>query len=316
MEVTYDLENKKLSSKSLILFPKSEQLNISEVIDVYPQSKNNFYSQLYNDKSNQYEILHFKEADNNDYSFDNHSLIDTSPSIFDLNFPNEENFSNKISIIKSNLIQPYDIEKKEKLSHIILNEVESNPLKISSDIPIAEPEILLCGINSDIFITDLRENKITTKIEKAHSNSILSTHFEMMNKYIICSTGNDYSIKYWDIRKTDECIGCIFNNSHWVWNCKYNKNYPNVLLTSSSSSLVRNIIFNKKAEVPGEEEEIGGGFEKNFNDYWYIDYREFEDSVYAVDWLWNDSMTFAAVSYNSFFHINAIPNDVQYKLMI
>ena len=57
-------------------------------------------------------------------------------------------------------------------------------------------------------------------------------------------------------------------------------------------------------------------FDKNLNDYSFIDYCEFEDSVYAVDWLANDSWMFVAVSYNSFFHVNTIPEEIKYKIII
>ncbi|MCQ2817163.1 MAG: hypothetical protein MJ252_07850 [archaeon] len=179
----------------------------------------------------------------------------------------------------------------------------------------AEPDLLLSGLNSDLFLTDLRSNKITNRIKEAHMNEVLSCHFEMMNKYLICSTGTDFTIKYWDIRKDNECVAAIFGNSHWVWSCKYNKNYPNVLVTSSSSSVVRNIIFGKKEEDE-KEDEIGSTFDKNFKDYFFIDYCEFEDSVYSVDWLYNENMTFAGISFNSFFHINTIPSDIQYKILM
>ena len=43
-------------------------------------------------------------------------------------------------------------------------------------------------------------------------------------------------------------------------------------------------------------------FNENLRDYSLIDYSKFEDSVYSVDLLKNDSWTFAAICFNSFFH--------------
>ena len=54
----------------------------------------------------------------------------------------------------------------------------------------------------------------------------------------------------------------------------------------------------------------------NLKDYSFIDYSKFEDSVYSIDWLKNDSWTFVTVSFNSYFHINIIHKDIKYKIML
>ena len=53
----------------------------------------------------------------------------------------------------------------------------------------------------------------------------------------------DYSIKFWDIRNLNNPIDGIFNNSHWIWNLKFNKTYSRIFVTCSSSSLVRGYLF-------------------------------------------------------------------------
>ena len=113
------------------------------------------------------------------------------------------------------------------------------------------------------------------------------------------------------MRKSDIELGGIYNNSHWIWCNKFNQNYSNMLITASSSSNVRCVIFSK---IENENDDYG--FNKNLRDYSFIDYSEFEDSVYSVDWLKNDSWTFAAISFNSYFHINTIPEDIKYKIML
>lgn len=82
------------------------------------------------------------------------------------------------------------------------------------------------------------------------------------------------------------------------------------MVTCSSSSIVRGIIFEKESD---EHHHLSLS---NLGNYTIVDYNEFEDSVYAVDWALNDPMTFAAVSYNSYIHINSIPEDIKYKIML
>jgi hypothetical protein len=114
----------------------------------------------------------------------------------------------------------------------------------------------------------------------------------------------DYSIKFWDIRRLTNPIDGIYDNTHWVWSTKYNKTFSRLMVTCSSSSLVRAVVFDKVEE------------HSDVHSYTSIDYVEFDDSVYAMDWNYNDPWTFAAVSYNSYLHINAIPEDIKYKIML
>ena len=47
-----------------------------------------------------------------------------------------------------------------------------------------------------------------------------------------------------------------------------------------------------------------------------VDYSDYEDSVYAVEWLASDNWDFATVTYNTIFQINSIPTDIKFKLMV
>lgn len=222
--------------------------------------------------------------------------------------------SNSIHLINSKQIESIDLNTNDIIGAISLYDKPTNPIKISSDCSLVEPNVVAAGMNSDLFICDTLSQKITTHIPNVHFNSVLSIEYNPLNPFILCTTGTDYSVKFWDIRKPQSEVGGIYNNTHWVWSCKYNRNYSNMLVTASSSSLVRNIIFNKQEEIEDTSIEINS--HQNLGDYSFIDYFEFEDSVYATDWLRNDSWTFVAVSYNSYFHVNTIPEDIKYKVML
>lgn len=141
----------------------------------------------------------------------------------------------------------------------------------------------------------------------------MSIEYDPLKSYILSSTGMDYSIKFWDVRKPNTPVSGIYNNTHWIWNCKYNPTYSRVMITCSSSSIVRSIIFDKEKDV-----EDYNNTSTNFinNTFSFVDFVEFEDSVYSLDWSANDPWTFAAVSYNSYLHVNSIPEDIKYKIML
>ncbi len=85
------------------------------------------------------------------------------------------------------------------------------------------------------------------------------------------------------------------------------------MVTASSSSLVRGIIFDKM-EGNEDKNRISNLAEKNLKKYSFIDYFEFEDSVYSLDWMKNDTWSFVATSFNAYFHVNTIPEEVKNRI--
>jgi WD40 repeat protein len=165
-----------------------------------------------------------------------------------------------------------------------------------------------------LFFVDVSSKKIINKTENAHYNGILSIEFHPLHSFNFATTGMDYSIKFWDYRNLSSPISSIFNNSHWIWDCKFNKKFSTVMINCSSSSIVRGIIFEKDKEIDDFNKNLVTNPE--YTNHSTVDYVEFDDSVYSLDWSMNDPWIFAAVSYNSYFYINSIPDDLKYRIML
>jgi len=112
-------------------------------------------------------------------------------------------------------------------------------------------------------------------------------------------------MKFWDIRNFKDPVSSFLNNTHWLWQAKYNKVYSSLMITCSSSTIARSIIFGKSNK----------NYDLN-NTVAQLDYIEFDDSVYSIDWSANDPWSFAAISNGCYLHINEIPSDYKYKIMI
>ena len=308
IKITYDESNKQLTKTELIKFEQKEDEIINDIYEIYPKNINDFYINCFNFSKGEYELKLIKKNESNEYEVEN---IPSAHSEFPFDITNFASEDNIINFISNNQVQTIDLNKKNINGVIPLYENESKPIKISSDFSLVDSNTIAIGLNNNIFICDLTSQKIINQINDFKNNSILSLQYDPSNSYILCSSGTDYSIKFWDLRKSDIELGGIYNNSHWIWCNKFNQNYSNMLITASSSSNVRCVIFSK---IENENDDFG--FNKNLRDYSFIDYSEFEDSVYSVDWLKNDSWTFAAISFNSYFHINTIPEDIKYKIML
>ena len=320
IKVIYDELNKKISTQTILDFNKEkegeEKQLINEINNIYPISSTESLLNIFNSKTNKYELKLFDESKIDEYL--NISCL-SSENIFDI--INTENKKEDIMCVDKNGLKYIDLNKDsiiEKINFFKENEIIENPMKISSDI--SKLNIVGCGLGKSVYLYDIKEKKISHKINDVHDGSVLCFQFDPVSPSIFCTSGTDFALKFWDIRKLENEIGGIYNNSHWIWSLKYNKSYSNMMVTASSSSLVRGIIFDKY-DIGDEKNKNLALLEKyssdkNIKKYSYVDYFEFEDSVYTIDWLKNDSWTFVAASFNAYFHVNIIPDEIKYKIML
>ena len=315
VKVIYDELNKKITHQTILDFNTVKEKEgqeipqINEINKIYPRNATDFLLNVFNSTSNQYELKFFKESSPGLY--ESISCLNSN-EIFDINFGAK---SKNINYINKQGVKFVDLNKNSIIEEIKFSEEEqifNPPMKISTDIFVLDENVLGCGLGQNIYTIDLREKKLTHKITNTQEGSILSFQFDPISPFGFCTSGTDFSIKFWDIRKPEKEFGGIYNNSHWIWELKYNKSYSNVMVTASSSSLVRGIIFDKIEG--GEDKSRISSFDKNLKKYSFIDYCEFEDSVYSLDWMKNDTWSFVATSFNAYFHVNTIPEEVKNRI--
>ena len=315
VKVIYDELNKKITHKTILDFNTEKEKEgkdvpqINEINKIYPKNATDFLLNVFNSTSDQYELKFFSE--NKTGLYESISCLDSN-EIFDINFSTK---SKNIFCIDKTGVKYVDIIKNSIISEIKYSDKDpiQSPMKISSDISILDENVLGCGLGQDIYMIDIREKKVVQKINDSHEGSVLCFQFDPVSAFGFCSSGTDFAIKFWDMRKPKKEFGGIYNNSHWIWDLKYNKSYSNVMVTASSSSLVRGIIFDKM-EGNEDKNRISNLAEKNLKKYSFIDYFEFEDSVYSLDWMKNDTWSFVATSFNAYFHVNTIPEEVKNRI--
>ena len=316
VKIIYDELNKKITHQTILDFNTVKEKEgqeipqINEINKIYPKNSTDFLINIFNSTSDNYELKFFSESKPGIY--DSISCLDSN-EIFDINFSTK---SKNINCIDKKGIKYVDLNKNsiiEEIKFYTEDNININsPMKISSDIFALDENALGCGLGQDIYIIDIREKKLTHKINNAQEGNILCFQFDPTTPFGFCTSSTDFAIKFWDIRKPEKERGGIYNNSHWIWDLKYNKSYSNVMVTASSSSLVRGIIFDK---LEGNEDKNRINLsDKNIKKYSYIDYFEFEDSVYSLDWMKNDTWSFVATSFNAYFHVNTIPEEVKNRI--
>ena len=291
----------------------SHILNDITNIILIPNKDNCFLIEAYNFTLEKYCFYYTSMTNNKITDFTVLAENDTQSSIV---FHQEDSTRAYLSTIDG--VYYIDIEsflnkennKENTIRKIInFNELDSKGvIKVSSSLSSLDNKSLAIGIGSHLLVYDIITNQLIDENKNAHSNGILSLYFNPLKAFILISTGFDNLIKFWTIKELKLETFKISDSPHWVWQTSYHFTYSRLFLTCNSSSTVRLYVFNK-------DEDINDMKKANLN-YDCIEYLEFDETVYSIDWSKINPWIFVGLSYNGMLHINKIPDDLKFKIMI
>ena len=166
------------------------------------------------------------------------------------------------------------------------------------------------GYSSSFLIYDSRDSTTRYSISPAHGGQILDIDFNPNNPYHLVSSGKDFAIKFWDMRKQG-CLKTLKEHTHYVWQVKYNAFHDQLLISASSDNSVALHRVVSASSAPVDE----SFFEKE-NDLMIMKVDSFEDSVYACTWSCGEAWHFASISYDGKVVIMAVPSEEKYKILL
>lgn len=173
-------------------------------------------------------------------------------------------------------------------------------------------------IDNHIVCWDTREfsSQPAYKIENAHLAPILDIDFNPNKPYACCTSGEDLNIRFWDIRKDNGYLCNFEEDSHWVLNVKYNRYHDQLVLSSSSSTYVTLWRAASCSSINAPLTNNTAAFQESKDKDAVIETYEHEDTIHGIEWSAADAWTFASISYNGAFFINAVPSEEKYNIMI
>ena len=134
--------------------------------------------------------------------------------------------------------------------------------------------------------------------------------------YVVLSCGDDYAIRYWDLRKPSDALLSVKAHSHWTTSACYNRFHDQLVLSSGTDYLVKlwraESVSSAPPAVDAEEPENpdgeADGLVKAFEDH--------DTSVFAVAWSAADAWIFASLSLDGKTVINHVPPAEKYKILL
>ncbi|KAI8992336.1 WD40-repeat-containing domain protein [Pilobolus umbonatus] len=185
-----------------------------------------------------------------------------------------------------------------------------------------QPEIVTVGDRS-LSGWDLRSGECSFLRKDAHESTIRAVDYNQNKPFHVVTGGDDANVLLWDVRHLDEPLMKITGHTHWVWSVAFNHLQDQLLLTSSSDTLVNlhNVIsvsaaayLNDSSEDESETQSIGSRREVP-TDGLVCTYDQHEDSVYKVAWSPADIWTFASISYGGRVVISQVPTHEKFKIL-
>ncbi|KAI8327305.1 WD40-repeat-containing domain protein [Choanephora cucurbitarum] len=161
---------------------------------------------------------------------------------------------------------------------------------------------------------DLRSGKSSICQPKAHQSTVRAVDINPNRPYHVVTGGDDALAHLWDVRQLDQPLMTMEGHSHWIWSVAFNPLQDQLLLTSSSDTLVNLHNAVSLSSATYEEEEEEEELDKP-SDGLVCTFDQHEDSVYQVAWSSADVWTFASVSYAGRIVINQVPQQEKFKIL-
>ena len=131
---------------------------------------------------------------------------------------------------------------------------------------------------------DTRTMKVAQSVERAHTQRVRALDYNPNKPYVVLSCGDDYALRYWDLRKPEKPLLDTKAHAHWTTCALYNRFHDQLVLSCGTDYLVKLWrcagISSAPPMADADEPELGeadaDGLVKAFDDH--------EQSVFAAAW--------------------------------
>ena len=163
---------------------------------------------------------------------------------------------------------------------------------------------------------DTRTMKAAHTVEKAHTQKVRGVDYNPNKPYVALSCGDDYMLKFWDLRKPSAALHSIKAHAHWPTAALYNRFHDQLVLSAGTDyqvKLWRAAAISSAPPAPEEpeaepSEADADGLVKAFDDH--------EQSVFSAAWSAADAWIFASLSLDGKAVINHVPPAEKYKILL
>ncbi|KAL1524034.1 hypothetical protein AB1Y20_018948 [Prymnesium parvum] len=170
------------------------------------------------------------------------------------------------------------------------------------------------AVERTIMTVDTRTMKPAHTLPDAHTQRVRALDYNPNRPYVALSSGDDFAIKFWDLRKSSGPLHSQRAHSHWVTSASYNRFHDQLVLSSSSDSRVKLWRVSSLSSSPPSADE--GEIDEGDADGLVKTFEEHDQSVFGTAWSAADAWIFASLSLDGKAVINHVPPAEKYKILL
>lgn len=87
------------------------------------------------------------------------------------------------------------------------------------------------GCGGSVLSMDMRTMKAAHTVSGAHTQRVRGLDYNPNKPYVVLSCGDDYAIRYWDLRKPSASLLMVKAHSHWTTSALYNRFHDQLVLS-------------------------------------------------------------------------------------
>merc|ERR1712087_704698 len=95
------------------------------------------------------------------------------------------------------------------------------------------------GCDCSLMTLDTRTMKTAQSVSNAHEQRVRGMDFNPNKPNVLLSSGDDYKMSFWDLRKPGQPLHTERAHSHWVTTASYNRFHDQLVLSSGTDCLVK-----------------------------------------------------------------------------
>ena len=174
---------------------------------------------------------------------------------------------------------------------------------------------LALGADKSLLTIDMRSMKKAHTVADAHQQNLRSIDYNPNKPHVLLTCGDDYAIRWWDLRKPQAPLLAQKAHSHWVTSALYNRFHDQLVLSAGTDSAVKLWRVASASSAPSSLEPDEDGAEAEA-DGLVKSFEEHESSVFGLAWSAADAWVFASLSLDGRAILNHVPPAEKYKILL